>query len=102
MVYVLIKGPSYNNMPFEAREQVRENLRDRLESYGICFVQYDWVWDTEDRCLLLVGQYERIADAYWWIRALETMDFKICIRSRLFGDVSRTGTYSRSPTMSLT
>ena len=88
MVYVLIKGPSYCNLEFEAREQVRIGLRQRLETHGIRFVEYNWVWDEQDRCLLLVGQYRHMDDAYEWIKALESMGFEICIRTDLPGDES--------------
>ncbi len=84
--YVLIKGPSYLNLDFEAREQIRESLRLRLEDYGLRFVEYHWVWDEQDRCLLLVGKYDRIDDGREWIKALESMGFEICIRTRLPGD----------------
>ena len=56
MHYVLIQGPSYRDLNCEAREQVREKLREDLEARAIRFLQYDWVWDEEDRCLLLVAQ----------------------------------------------
>lgn len=88
MYYVLIQGPSYRDLDFEAREQVRENLRQRLETQGLRFVEYTWVWDEKDRCLLLVGTYEKIEDADSWITALESMGFKICIRTDLPGDES--------------
>jgi len=53
MVYLLIKGPSYRGLNFNAREKVRESLRKQLETHGIRFVEYGWVWDEEDRCLLV-------------------------------------------------
>jgi hypothetical protein len=86
MHYVLIRGPSYRNLDFEAREQVREGIREKLETYGVRFLEYGWVWDEEDRCLLLVGQYDRMEDAYWWIEALKSMGFEISIRTELPGD----------------
>lgn len=86
MFYLLIQGPSYRDLDFESRERIREGMRQRLESRGIRFVQYDWVWDEEDRCLLLVGQYEKMQDAFWWITALESMGFEISVRTRLPGD----------------
>lgn len=86
MVYVLIQGPSYRNLDFEAREKVREDLRLRLESQGIRFAEYGWVWDEGDRCLLLVGTYEREEDAHYWIKALESMGFEVIVRSSLPGD----------------
>jgi len=86
MHYVLIQGPSYRDLSFEAREQVRETLRQDLEAHGIRFLQYDWVWDEEDRCLLLVGQYEKAEDARYWIGALESMGFKVFIRTQLPGE----------------
>jgi GNAT superfamily N-acetyltransferase len=95
MHYVLIQGPSYRNLNFEAREQVREKLRESLEAHGIRFLQYDWVWDEEDRCLLLVGQYEKLEDARYWINALESMGFTVFVRTQLPGDeterTTRTG-----------
>jgi hypothetical protein len=86
LYYVLIEGPSYRDLSFEAREQVRERLREKLEFHGIRFAQYNWIWDEQDQCLLLVGQYEDKEDAHWWTRALESMGFVISIRTRLPGD----------------
>lgn len=85
MDYVLIKGPSYRGLEFEDRERIREALRTRLEERGVRFVQYDWVWDEEDRCLLVAGSYERIEDARYWMKALEAMGFEILVRTRLPG-----------------
>lgn len=81
--YVLIRGPSYGSLDFDARESIRTEIRERLEAEGIRFIEYTWVWDEEDRCLLLVGRYESKEDAQWWIRALEAMGFEICIRTSL-------------------
>ncbi len=86
MYYVLIQGPSYGDLDFEKREQIREDLRFRLETHGISFVEYNWVWDEKDRCLLLTGTYENLDDADLWIKALESMGFEICIRTHLPGD----------------
>jgi ketosteroid isomerase-like protein len=86
MHYVLIQGPSYRDLNFEAREEVREKLRENLEAQGIRFLQYDWVWDEEDRCLLLVGQYEKAEDARYWIDALESMGFTVFVRTQLPGE----------------
>lgn len=95
MHYVMIQGPSYGNLDFEAREQIREQLRQSLEAHGIRFVQYDWVWDEEDRCCLLVGQYEKAEDARYWIDALESMGFPVVTRTHLPGEeterTTRTG-----------
>jgi hypothetical protein len=89
MLNVLIQGPSYRDLDFEAREKVRTALRVRLESHGIRFVEYGWVWDEEDRCLLLVGTYEREEDAHYWIQALESMGFEVIMRKNLPGDEDR-------------
>lgn len=86
MHYILIRGPSYRDLDFEARERVREDLRQKLAAHGILFAEYGWVWDEEDRCLLVVGKYENGEDARWWIRALVSMGFEICIRTELPGD----------------
>jgi RimJ/RimL family protein N-acetyltransferase len=86
MHYVLIQGPSYRDLDFEAREQIREKLRENLEAHGVRFLQYDWVWDEEDRCLLLVGQYEKAEDARYWIGALESMGFTVLVRTDLPGE----------------
>jgi ribosomal protein S18 acetylase RimI-like enzyme len=95
MHYVMIQGPSYRDLDFEARELVREKLRESLEAHGIRFVQYDWVWDVEDRCCLLVGQYEKAEDARYWIDALESMGFTVIVRAHLPGEeterTTRTG-----------
>jgi len=91
MHYLLIKGPSYRDLTFEAREQVRDKLRENLEAHGVRFLQYDWVWDEEDRCLLLVGQYEKAEDARYWIDALESMGFMVFVRTQLPGGESQEG-----------
>lgn len=85
MHYILIRGPSYRGLDFEERERIREGLRRRLEEHGVRFVQYDWVWDEDDRCLLVAGQYERLDDSRYWMMALETMGFEIIIRQNLPG-----------------
>jgi len=85
MYYVLIQGPSYRNLDFEAREQIREDIIRKLENHCIRFMEYPWIWDEQDRCLLQVGQYRRLEDAYWWITALESMGFNLCIRTHLPG-----------------
>ena len=79
--YVLIRGPSYGSLGFEARENIRTEIRKKLEDGGIRFVEYTWGWDEDDNCLLLAGKYNKKEDAYWWIRALESMGFEICIRT---------------------
>ena len=84
--YVLIYGPSYASLDFEAREAIRTDIRERLEAAGIRFVEYTWVWDEDDHCLLLVGQYEKKEDAFYWIKALEAVGFEICIRTKLPGE----------------
>jgi RimJ/RimL family protein N-acetyltransferase len=89
MHYVLIQGPSYRDLNFEAREQVREKLRENLEARGVRFLQYDWVWDEEDRCLLLVGQYDKAEDARYWIGALESMGFSVFVRTELPGEETK-------------
>jgi len=86
MYYVLIQGPSYGDLDFDAREQIRETLRLKLESNGIRFVEYNWVWDEQDRCLLLVGEYQQMEDATLFVEALESMGFEICVRTHLPGD----------------
>jgi hypothetical protein len=88
MYYILIRGPSYRDLAFQDREKIRESIRLKLEAQGIRFLEYPWVWDEEDRCLLLVGSYENMGDARWWIRALESMGFEISIRTGLPGDES--------------
>jgi hypothetical protein len=74
--YVLIQGPSYRDLDFEAREQVREKLRENLEAQGIRFLQYDW-GGMRRTGVSFVGQYEKAEDARYWIEALESMGFKI-------------------------
>ena len=49
-------------------------------------MQYDWVWDEEDRCLLVVGQYERLEDGQYWMKALQSMGFTVLARTDLPGD----------------
>jgi len=86
MYYVLICGPSYRGLDFEAREMIREDLRVRLETQGLRFVEYNWVWDEEDRCLLIVGHYSDLDAAHSMVDVLESMGFESCIRTRLPGD----------------
>jgi hypothetical protein len=86
MYYTLIKGPPYGNLGFEEREEIRENLRNRLEAHGIRFLEYHWIWDEDDRCLLLVGQYDQMENASLWIQALESMGFAVCIKTHLPGE----------------
>jgi hypothetical protein len=86
MHYVLIRGSSYGTLEFEEREKIRTAIREKLEAQGIRFLEYPWVWDEQDHCLLLVGQYEKIEDARFWIEALRSMGFEICIRDNLPGD----------------
>jgi len=86
--HVLIVGPSYRGLAFDQREQVRENLRVRLEEQGIRFVEYCWVWDEQDRCLLLVGTYQDLEQATYWIKALRSMGFDLCLRTDLPGDTT--------------
>jgi len=64
---------------------MRSALRERLEHNGIRVVQYDWVWDENDRCLLLAGQYEHLKDVRIWMSALESMGFELCVRIDLLG-----------------
>jgi hypothetical protein len=35
--YILIRGPSYGSLDFEARESIRAGIRERLEAEGIRF-----------------------------------------------------------------
>jgi len=84
--YVLIVGPSYRGLDFEQREVIRENLRIRLEKAGVRFVEYCWVWDEQDRCLLLVGTYENLDEATLWMEALRSMGFELCTRTHLPGE----------------
>jgi hypothetical protein len=86
MYYVLIRGPSYKGLDFEEREEVRKVLRQSLEAHGLRYVQYNWVWDEDDRCLLEAGKYENKEDSSLLIKALESMGFEICIRTHLPGD----------------
>lgn len=86
--HVLIVGPSYRGLDFDQREKVRENLRIRLEIQGVRFVEYCWVWDEQDHCLLLVGTYDNLEQATYWMEALESMGFELCTRMHLPGDLA--------------
>ncbi len=88
MNYVCIRWKSYTNLDFDQRESVREELRLKLESHGVRFLEYCWVWDENDRCLLMAGSYERMEDARQWTRSLESMGFQITVRTSLPGDES--------------
>jgi len=83
--YVLIRGPSYGSLDFDDRELIRTAIREKLESHGIRFMEYTWVWDEDDRCLLLIGEYENIKDASQCIKKYELLGFKTCIKTRLPG-----------------
>jgi hypothetical protein len=86
MNYVCIRWKSYKDVDFDERENIREELRLALESHGIRFLEYSWIWDENDRCLLMVGSYKRIEDARQWIRVLESMGFEIIVRASLPGE----------------
>jgi hypothetical protein len=83
--YTLICGPSYGILGFEDREEIRTALREKLGSLGIHFLEYTWVWDEDDRCLLLVGEYEKEEDANKCMIKYELLGFKTCIRTSLPG-----------------
>ena len=83
MVYVCIRWASYKDRDFDKREQIREGLRLKLTSHGIRFLEYCWVWDENDQCLLVVGTYDRMEDARQWIGSLESMGFDITVRASL-------------------
>ena len=86
MNYVCVRWASYKNRDFDEREQIRKDLRLKLESQGIRFLEYCWVWDENDRCLLVAGTYQRLADADQWIKSLESMGFEILVRTSLPGE----------------
>ena len=88
MIYVCIYGGSYHDLDFDAREHIRESLRRRIEEKGVRFLEYCWVWDEKDRCLLVAGTYERVADAAHWVESLQEMGFEIVIRRELPGACS--------------
>jgi len=86
MHHLLIKGGSYRGLDFDERERVRDDLRMRLEARGIRFVEYPWVWDEDDQCLLLAGSYEDLEDACWWTKALKSAGFDTCILATIPGE----------------
>ncbi len=86
MYYVCIRGASYRDLDFDERERIRENMRSEIEAFGIRFLEYCWVWDENDQCLLVTGTYRRLEDADQWIGCLESMGFDITIRTWLPGD----------------
>jgi hypothetical protein len=83
--YVLIHGPSYGSLDFDDREEIRTAIREKLESLGIRFPEYTWVWDEADCCLLLVGKFDKEEDANLCIKRYESMGFQTCIRTSLPG-----------------
>jgi len=85
MNYVCIRWKSYKDLDFDERERIREDLRLKIESHGIRFLEYSWVWDENEQCLLVVGTYDRIEDARQWIRSLESMGFETTVRTSLPG-----------------
>ncbi len=88
MYYLCVLGGSYQDLGFGERERIREDLRARLEANGIRFLEYCWVWDEDDRCLLVTGAYERMEDASQWINTLESMGFEVIVRTSLPGEGS--------------
>ena len=86
MNYVCIRWESYEGRDFDEREHIREDLRLKLESHGIRFLEYCWVWDENDRCLLMVGAYDRMEDARQWIGSLESLGFETTVRTSLPGE----------------
>lgn len=99
MVYVCIYGGLYQDLDFDAREHIRESLRHRIEEKGVRFLEYCWVWDEKDRCLLVAGTYERMADAAHWIESLQEMGFEIIIRTDLPGACSEETENSSAETL---
>ncbi|EFK05306.1 conserved hypothetical protein [delta proteobacterium NaphS2] len=99
MVYVCIYGGLYRDLDFDARERIRESLRRRIEEKGVRFLEYCWVWDEKDRCLLVAGTYERMADAAHWIESLQEMGFEIVIRRDLPGASSEQTENSSAKTL---
>ena len=85
MNYVCIRWKSYKDLDFDERERIREDLRLKLESHGIRFLEYSWVWDENEQCLLVAGTYDRMEDARQWIRSLESMGFETTFRTSLPG-----------------
>jgi hypothetical protein len=85
MYYICIRWASYQDRDFDEREQIREDLRLKLASHGIRFLEYCWVWDESDRCLLMVGAYDQMEDARQWIKSLESMGFETTVRTSLPG-----------------
>ena len=73
-------------MNFDAREQVREDIRKRLEDHGLRYVEYIWVWDEQDQCLLVAGIYEKMDDARYLVKVLADFGFETCFRTQLPGD----------------
>ncbi|NLD35818.1 MAG: hypothetical protein GX654_03030 [Desulfatiglans sp.] len=86
--YALIRGPSYGSLDFVDREEIRTAIREKLESHGIRFQEYTWVWDEDDRCLLLVGTFENEEEANQCIKRYESMGFKTCIKTSLSGSAN--------------
>ena len=86
MNYVCIRWKSYEGLDFDERETVREELSAKLENLGVRFLEYCWVWDEDDRCLLVAGTYERTEDARQWINTLESMGFDMVVRTSLPGE----------------
>ncbi len=84
-MYVCVCGGSYGDLDFDDREHLREQLRLKIESNGIRFLEYCWVWDEMDRCLLVTGTYEQMDDAKQWIESLERMGFHVILRNELPG-----------------
>lgn len=85
-IYILIRGPSYGSLDFADREEIRVAIREKLELHGIRFPEYTWVWDEDNRCLLLVGEYENEEDTNQCIKKYESIGFKTCLRTSLPGD----------------
>jgi hypothetical protein len=83
--YVLIQGPSYGLLDFDDREEIRTAIREKLESNGIRFLEYTWVWDEDDHCLLLVGEFDKKKDISECIIKYESMGFNTCIKTSLLG-----------------
>jgi len=95
MNYVCIRWKSYEGVDFDERENIREDLRLALEAHGIRFLEYCWVWDENDRCLLVTGAYDRMEDARQWIRSLESMGFDMTVRTSLPGGNQKTSGFRR-------
>lgn len=83
MGYLLLLGPSLKNKNFEQREEIREEIRLKLEALGIVLQEYVWIWDKKDQLRLLIGEYKDTKDCFYLQKYLQKNGLKTEFSNKL-------------------